>query len=174
MKNEPAYLKHILLRLNNIMSSVCEFLCVFLTILMIALVVLQIAGRYFLHTPLAWTEESARYCVVWAGLLGTTLSFRYGYDVLLFRRPKMKSKFFDILIRSIHFVSVAVFLGPVIWFAPGFLERQFARTSEILEIPSGYITAVVPAFSFIILYHAWVMLIYPDQNMASNDEHTEV
>ncbi len=167
-------LKHTLLWVDERISKACEYLCIFLIVIMVVLVLLQVGTRYVLYAPLAWTEEAARYCVVWAGLLGTTLSFRHGYDVMLFQRPRMKKEIYNIFIRLVHLLSVVVFLAPVLWYAPGFIERQFIKTSEILEIPAGYITAVVPIFAFVILHHAVVAFFYFDHKEEAENLYAEI
>ncbi len=159
------YLTKSLQVFSNISAGVnkaCEYICIIFTVSMIFCVLLQIISRHLMTLPLGWTEEAARYCMIWAGLLSATLSFHDGYDVLLFRRPRTTRLITDLIVRLMHLAAVLLFLGPVVWFAPGFLERQFLRSSEILEIPSGYVTAIVPLFAFIIIFHSLAMTFRPD------------
>jgi TRAP-type C4-dicarboxylate transport system permease small subunit len=45
--------------------------------------VLQIAFRYLLATPLTWTEELARYLYIWACWLGAPVALRRGNHILI-------------------------------------------------------------------------------------------
>ena len=42
---------------------------------MVAVIGVQIVARYGLNAPPGWTEELARYLMVWGGLLGATAAF---------------------------------------------------------------------------------------------------
>ena len=65
-------------RLHLVMRRVAVFaVCVmFLT------VVVQIIARYVFSSPPVWTEDVARYAMVWTGLLGATLSFKTQSDAV--------------------------------------------------------------------------------------------
>ena len=41
-------------------------------VLMVVLIGVQVVARYVWAAPPGWTEEGARYAMVWAGLLGAT------------------------------------------------------------------------------------------------------
>ena len=45
---------------------------------MAAVVVLQVLTRYVLKIPLFWTEELARYLMIWAGFLGAAIGISQG------------------------------------------------------------------------------------------------
>ena len=42
----------------------------FFFVIMLSLIILQVVSRYYLHWPLAWTEESIRYMFIVASFLG--------------------------------------------------------------------------------------------------------
>jgi TRAP-type C4-dicarboxylate transport system permease small subunit len=42
------------------------------------IVFLEVVFRYFLHQPLHWTEEVARFALLWVGMLGTVAAARTG------------------------------------------------------------------------------------------------
>jgi TRAP-type C4-dicarboxylate transport system permease small subunit len=49
-----------------------------LVIVLAATVTLEVVVRYVLQVPLAWTEEAARFILVWLGMLSTVLAARSG------------------------------------------------------------------------------------------------
>lgn len=65
----------------NTLSNVIEkILLVFLSMLLLGIVVivgLQVVCRYMLGAPLTWSEEVARYLMVWFSLLGAVLGVRH-------------------------------------------------------------------------------------------------
>lgn len=42
-------------------------------VLMLALVIFQVVARYGINNAPAWTEEAARYAMIWCGLFGVLL-----------------------------------------------------------------------------------------------------
>lgn len=146
-------------RLHLIMRRVAVFaVCVmFLT------VVVQIIARYVFSSPPVWTEDVARYAMVWTGLLGATLSFKTQSDAVLmdsvFPKPPHA---LAILSQVIQSAAVLTFILPVIYFcfiglkggfAKGYLARQSGLTADTLGIPMVWISVAVPISMLIILCH---------------------
>lgn len=50
---------------------------------MFCIVMLQFISRNVFSSPPVWTEDVARYMMVWTGLLGATLSFKTKADAVL-------------------------------------------------------------------------------------------
>ncbi|MGO4839701.1 TRAP transporter small permease, partial [Rhizobiaceae sp. 2RAB30] len=61
-------------------DRVCLFLAKAALVGMVCVIMLQVISRYGLRQPPAWTEELARYLMVWGGLLGATAAFRRATD----------------------------------------------------------------------------------------------
>ncbi len=136
-------------------------------VVMVAAVVTQIVGRYLLAQPPFWTEELARYAMIWAGCLGATVAFRRGVDprlVDLTAHPRAALRRAAVLAGA---VAAAGFLGPILWFgvfgpgmdpARGHVARMARRTSEALEIPMSWLAAAPAAMAFVILVHALIIV----------------
>ncbi len=55
---------------------------IFIIISIMAVVVLaEVIFRYALLLPLFWTEEFARYCLVWSSLLGAGVALKRGEHI---------------------------------------------------------------------------------------------
>ena len=146
-------------RLHLLMRRVA----VFAVCLMFMTVVVQIIARYFFSSPPIWTEDVARYAMVWTGLLGATLSFKTQSDAVL-----MQSVFPEpphilaVFAKAIQSAAVLTFILPVIYFcfiglkggfAKGYLARQSGLTADTLGIPMVWISVAVPVSMIIILIH---------------------
>jgi len=57
--------------------------CVALFAAILLTMVLQVAFRYVLATPLTWTEELARYLYIWACWLGAPVALRRGNHIAI-------------------------------------------------------------------------------------------
>ena len=53
-------------------------LVIFFFAVMVLASVFQVINRNLLHIPIGWSEELARYCMVWMALLGTQIGLRQG------------------------------------------------------------------------------------------------
>jgi TRAP-type C4-dicarboxylate transport system permease small subunit len=65
--------------LDRIVCGICVALFAAILITM----VLQVAFRYVLATPLTWTEELARYLYIWACWLGAPVAMRRGNHIVI-------------------------------------------------------------------------------------------
>ena len=68
-------------RISDIFDSINKLLLVVVLSAMAVVVFLQVIFRYALNLPLFWTEEFARYCLVWASLLGAGIAFKRGEHI---------------------------------------------------------------------------------------------
>lgn len=126
---------------------------------MIVACVLQVFTRYVLNSSLSWTEELARFCFIWANMLGATICVSKGahatVTVLIdLMPPKVKSAF-TVLINAI---VAAVSLVMVVY---GCQVTYMTRlqTSPAIKLNMSLINAAVPLCGFFILVHAAIRLV---------------
>ena len=62
--------------ISEIIDRLVSIICIALTGLMFLSVLYQVIGRYFISTSIAWTEETARYCMIWLAFLGASMLVR--------------------------------------------------------------------------------------------------
>lgn len=152
---------------SRLLNQFCWWLaCVFL-IAMVALVAIQVVARYLFHAPPYWTEEAARYCMIWAGLLGATVAFHEKLDPVLVRLDEVEGKWLGLLLQLIRCSAVVIFLGPVLYHGVPFVARHANRLTETLEISRAYVVAIVPISALIIYFHLVVQIVA----MALGPEH---
>jgi TRAP-type C4-dicarboxylate transport system permease small subunit len=144
--------------------------------LMFLTVMVQIVARYIFSSPPAWTEDVARYAMVWTGLLGATLSFKTRSDAILMhsifpKRPHILGLFAE----ALQSAAVLTFILPVLYFcfvglrggfAKGYIARQAGLTADTLGIPMAWISISVPLAMVIILLHLAA-------RWAQNEEETD-
>ena len=64
--------------LRSAISAVDEWISVLTMLILIVVVCLQVFCRYVLQSSLDWTEEMARYMVIWSVLFGCSFAMRTG------------------------------------------------------------------------------------------------
>lgn len=131
--------------LNRWLYRVLQGLLTALIAVMIVPVTLQIFSRFVDFVPrYIWTEEAARFCLVWLIMIGATIAVRDGahFDVDVLPAPRTaKSKAVARIV-----VHVAVFLVALIFIAFGwrFAEFGWQQSSEMTGINMLWIHAAWP------------------------------
>jgi TRAP-type transport system small permease protein len=111
---------------------------------LLLIVLAQIASRYAFNSSLSWTEEAARYLMIWGVLLGVSLSYLNGYlisiDTFVNRFPasvKKAVRVFNLLL-SLFFTGILTVYGVNLCILGTQME------SPALEIPYLWIYLAVP------------------------------
>jgi TRAP-type C4-dicarboxylate transport system permease small subunit len=152
----------LIVRASDALHLLCRWGAVAGVVLMVALIALQVVARYLFREPPAWTEEGARYAMIWAGMLGATLAFRWRQDPVLIKLGFFERGRGHGVGLALRAAATLVFLGPI-WFyslfgpgfdvTRGFLARGAARTTEAIGLPMVWFTAAVPVAITIIFVH---------------------
>lgn len=151
--------RKLILLFSDRLDRFCRWTAVGFFSVMLILVIFQVIARYLFQSVPVWTEEAARYCMVWGGLLGATAAFKAESDPRLIHPPKSGSRVKIVAATWIRAIAVVVFLGPVLYHSDKFLMRSWHRTSEALGISIAWVTLAVPAAVAIILFHLAAKLL---------------
>ena len=137
---------------SRIMDQFCRRAAVGFLSAMLLVVLFQVVARYIFRSVPVWTEEAARYCMIWGGLLGATVAFREDADPRLVQPPPGPQAW-TLAAFWLRALGIVVFLGPVLYFSDRFLVRTWHRTTEALGIPTFWVTLSVPLAICIIFVH---------------------
>jgi TRAP-type C4-dicarboxylate transport system permease small subunit len=156
------------LALSDALDRVCRDGAILATILMVVLIAVQVVARYVFSEPPAWTEEGARYAMVWAGLLGATVAFRRGFDPVVTRLERFDNGWLRPVGVALRAVAVVLFLGPVWYYslfgpnadpARSYLARSASRTAESLGISMVWFTVALPIAITVIFIHLLAQIV---------------
>lgn len=146
-------------RVSAAVDRVCLRLAALTLTLMIATVMLQVVARYAFHAPPQWTEEAARYLMLWACLMGATVSFKRRLDPVLVTPSARWRRRLGPGLPLVRLLAVSLFALPVLWYSPAVLQRQLPRASEMLGLDMALVMAVVPLALLVIVLHALLELV---------------
>jgi TRAP-type C4-dicarboxylate transport system permease small subunit len=121
---------------------------------MVVCILVQIVSRYLIAEPLAWTEELARYAMIWSGLAGATVAYRRGLDPVLLKTASLPKAWMRAAARWIELAAVSLFAVAVLIGIPPFLALHAQRVTETLQAPSVAVVLALPAALVTILIHA--------------------
>lgn len=125
---------------------------------MSVIVIAQVFSRYILNHSLFWSEELARYILVWLTFLGSCVAYYRGMHPginLIYRRlPRHLKRISKILVLLLSLV----FFSVMIWY--GFQFSFFVRlqTTAALSLPKWTIFSIIPISGIILSLHAVAML----------------
>ena len=140
-------------KLSYLINRAGEWGMVFFIALLSVLVFIQVVFRYALDLPLFWTEEAARYCLVWASLLGAGVALKRGEHIavtyIVERLPPVLHRPVLLLSR----VCIGVILGVVLWGGIRLVAVTHFQVSPALQIPMSVPYMSVPVGAAIMLIH---------------------
>src|SRR5512139_1420801 len=68
-------------RVSRIAERVVRVTLVCMVAVMTAIIIMQVMLRYVFLYSLSWSEEVARYLMIWVSFLGASLAVRYGFHI---------------------------------------------------------------------------------------------
>ena len=148
------------------LDKVVQVVCVLLLILLVLDVWLGIMARYVLPFSATFTEELARYLMIWMALLAVSCGIAHrehiGVEFIYDRFPPKGRKFLAIMFDVIAFV----FFAAMFWYGLDFVERGFQRITMIYDIPKGYPFLIIPIASAL----ACIQIILVGVHDATSDD----
>jgi TRAP-type C4-dicarboxylate transport system permease small subunit len=112
--------------------------------LLVVPVTLQMIARFTAWIPSwIWTEEMARFLFIWMVMLGAMIGVREGthFDVDVW--PELAPRT-NAALRIVSLVFVLVFALVFVWYGVKFLQFGWNQSSELADMPMGFIFAAWP------------------------------
>ena len=130
----------------------------------------QVVSRYLFASPSSWTEEVARFLLIWIGTLGAAYAFRENAHIGLDLLPK---KLTGAAARRLHWFTVAViilFAVTVLVIGGGslvFLTWDLRQYSAVLGLPISFVYSVIPITGLLIVIYSLAAVPHvPDAEIA--------
>jgi len=130
-----------------------KYLLAILMFTMTITVLLGVIFRYFLKMPFPWSEELARYLMIWIGFLGSSIALRRGTHVgVKFFINVMPKKVSNYLILASKIIII-VFLLFIIRYGLSMAMNNIEQVSPVMQL-----SMFIPYFA--IPFSGILMLIY--------------
>ena len=130
-------------KLSLYTDRVGEVLLVLFLSALTIVVFLQVLFRYVFNLPLFWTEETARYCLIWASMLGAG----YGLPESLYRATVRLAQ-----------IGVLAIIVVILWGGIELVSITQHQTSPALRIPMAYPYLAMPTGALFMLVHQLALL----------------
>lgn len=137
-----------------------ERVCVALLVLLVLDVWLGVIVRYAIPLPITFTEELARYLMIWMALLAVSSGIAHrehiGVGFVFERLPRGVRRWLAVAFDVIGFA----FFAALFWYGLGFAERGFSRVTMIYGMPKGYAFIGVPLAAFVACVQLALMAVH--------------
>ena len=142
-------------KIRAAVERVLEWTLVVLMGLMVVNVLWQVATRFLLKNPSSYTEELARYLLVWVGLLGA--SYAAGKRIhlsidLLPEKLEGRRRHLLLLFVEVCIFSFALFVLVIGGTSLVLLTLGLGQTSAALQVPLGYVYLVLPLSGLLMMF----------------------
>ncbi len=144
------------MQLRKLIDQCLSYILVFILATMTLNVIWQVFSRYILKDPSIFTDELARFLMIWLGLLGAAyISGRNGHvaiDILVKKSSEKSQKILKFLVGVIiiFFVFLVFIIG-----GGGLVHITYTldQYSPALQVPLAYVYIVIPISGIIIIYY---------------------
>lgn len=136
-----------------------QFLRVSIALLMTVMVfnvTWQVFSRYILGNPSSFTDELARYSMIWLGLLGAAyVSGKNGHLAIDILTAKLQGKSLKYLQLIIHGLVIFFCLDVIVWGGGNlvFISQLLQQKSATLQVPLSWIYGVVPISGLLVVFY---------------------
>jgi len=151
-------------KIDRALGTVLAFLMAIMTLD----VLWQVLSRYLLQSPSSFTDELARFLLVWIGILGAAYvagqDRHLAIDLLPSRLTGPRKKQLMVLIASLIVVfafAVMVVGGSRLVYVTLYLGQK----SSALQVPLGYVYLIIPVSGLLVMYYKLDSI----RNMLKND-----
>jgi len=117
--------------------------------------------RYAMGSQASWTEELARFLLIWIGTLGAAYAagqkMHLAIDLL---SPKLGARPARIL--QLVIASLIIFFAGTVMVVGGlrliYITTHLAQTSAAMQVPMGIVYGVIPLSGLLVIYYEWAGL----------------
>jgi TRAP-type C4-dicarboxylate transport system permease small subunit len=154
-----------ILCIEQVFHDVMKWVLFVITGAMTFVVLLGVLFRYILKAPLPWSEELARYLMVWGASLGASIAYREGTHIAI---TMLVDKFHGVTGKVIIWITqIIVIIFMTIVMLEGFIliSKLSGQTSPAMEIPMAWPYLAVPVGCLFILFEALIMIFLKGQRI---------
>jgi len=144
-----------MIKIYRALNRVIEFLLVLIFSLLVLDVLWQVFGRYVLNQSFSFTEEFARFALIWLTILGAAylngrrehLSMDYWLNKLSPDARERRLRIIELMMMVFALVVMVIGGGYLVY-----ITLRLGQLSAAMQIPLGYVYAIVPFSGLLILF----------------------
>lgn len=153
----------------RVIRNVNDAVVVILFLAMTVTVLIQVFFRFVVQNPLRWTEEMARYLMIWLVLMASAVAMRnkshLQVDVLTSALPRNPKR----ILTWVVDVLTIVFLSVMTYYGIQVVITTMAQTSPAMQVPMALIYAAFPTGGILMILELVVRLVNSFKNPEEMD-----
>lgn len=151
-----------LINLKNKIDAVLKWILVIIMAVMTLNVLWQVFSRFVLQNPSSFTDELARYLLIWAGILGAAYvagqKMHLAIDLLSTKLKGKPKSYLEI------FIEVCIFIFSLAVMVIGGLRLVYVtltlnQISAALQIPLGYVYLAIPVSGLLMMFYSSAFIV---------------
>jgi TRAP-type C4-dicarboxylate transport system permease small subunit len=159
-------------RISKIINRIAEMAVFFIISLMATVVFAEVIFRYALLLPLFWTEEFARYCLVWSSLLGASIALKKGEHIAVtFFLDKLPNEV-RVGASLVARISIVALLGVIFLGGLDLVLLTRNQLSPAMRVSMSLPYMAIPVGALIMLFHELTFLCTQLKEMIGNSRLT--
>lgn len=157
----------------SILNKITESVLVTVFFVMTLSVVWQVLSRYLFNISASWTEELARFCLMWLAVLGAAyitgkrqhIEIDYFFDMFSPVNKRRLDYFIEFLI-ILFAVVVLIIGGAYLMYMTFYLEQK----SPALQVPLGIVYSILPLSGILmVIYTMFHIILIKDINYSEHE-----
>ncbi|WP_198174416.1 TRAP transporter small permease [Mesorhizobium xinjiangense] len=120
---------------------------------MAVVVFANVSLRYLTNFSITWSEEVARYLMIWVTFLGAGLALRYGNHVAIANVQEMAPTPMQRLLRGVIVFLLLAFFAIMVWMGYDYMSRTRFQLTPATRIPFSYVYAAMPIGFVLLIVH---------------------
>lgn len=137
----------LLQRVNQGFAWIGKYLSLSLMATMTVIILLQVFYRYVLNAPLSWTEEVARFMMVWMTFLIAPIAYRKGWNVAIDMFSAMlkgRAHYVLQLVLDILVMLIIVMFLKILLEERGIVARGWGRSASSFDMTMFWVYLAMP------------------------------
>jgi TRAP-type C4-dicarboxylate transport system permease small subunit len=139
------------------LNRAIEFLLVLIFSLLVLDVLWQVFGRYVLNQSFSFTEEFARFALIWLTILGAAylngrqehLSMDYWLNKLSPEAKAKRLRLIELFMFVFAFIVMVIGGGNLVY-----TTLRLGQLSAAMHVPLGFVYAIVPFSGLLIMFYS--------------------
>lgn len=148
------------------LDKILGVILVALMALMVLAVLWQVFSRYVLNAPSSFTEEIARYLLIWIGVLGAAYAAGQQQHLAIDILPPRLNPKNRIKLRIVINLLVILFCVLVLIIGGGnlvYVNYSLGQSSAALNVPLGFVYAIIPISGILVIVYKVNELLKPKE-----------